>query len=204
MKSPTLKIITPCYEKHIGFLYGLSDKIRESCNVAGVYYDHLIDTNKCYPGLSRNKLLDWIKDEDYVAFMDSDDYPLKPWAKEIYSCLKYHDVVYGDYIEHETGKIHKSRVFDYELFLKQDFIPFSTVAMRGYIANKIRFKPIQKAEDWVFLHETYKITKDFFYLAEPLVVRRTKTSINRSYIPIYRKLKRLYKDYKARQIIKSL
>ena len=199
-----LKIITACCEDHKRFLPELSKKIKISCGNAGVDYDHLIDTGRGFPSEARNRLLEQVNDDDYVAFLDADDYPLWNWAEMICRHLKVFNVVYGDYIIKETKKIYYSQEFDYDEFLKNNFIPLSTVAMEGNIAKQVRFRPIYYGEDWVFLHEVYKVTQDFFYIPLACIVRRVDTSINKSNIPVYRKLRRLYRKYKVKQIIKTL
>ena len=199
-----LKIITACCEDHKRFLPELSKKIKISCDNAGVDYDHLIDTGGGPTYEKRNRLLEFIEDTDYVAFLDADDYPLEWWAADICVKLRDHDVVYGDYIIKGAGRIYYSQKFDYDEFLKNNFIPLSTIAMRGSIAKQVRFMPIYYAEDWVFMHEVYKITQDFFYIPGANIVRRIDTSFNKSNIPGYRKLRRLYRKYKVKQIIKTL
>jgi len=198
-----LKIITPVGECHKHFLPYLSEKIRKSCARAGIMYNHLIDEDKGFPSMARNRLLENINNDDYVAFIDADDYPCDAWAETI-SQFFDHDVIYGDYCSYENGDIYRSQRFDYEKFKKVNFIGFSTVAMKGSIARQVRFQPIYYAEDWVFMHEVYKVTQDFYYIPFMITVRRIDTSINRGVIPVYRKLKRLYRIHKVKQIIEKL
>lgn len=200
-----LKIITVSSPDHIKFIDSCKYKVKNAADYANIDYEHLIKIDYLKEGQSvfRNILLKQINDNDIICFMDADDYPSHFLFKNI-KYLQTYDIIYGNYKFIESQEIIKSNIFNKELFLKKNFIPFSGSLVRGNVAKQAIFNNIKHGNDWHYWHQLVVKGFKFKYINEIFSHRRELTSYKRSNIPVYRKLRRLYRNYKVKQMIKQL
>ena len=182
-----MKVLTAFDHRHIKYLH--------TCiNSTGCTHLIRFDEGKG-KAYAMNDLLKQVHDNDWVAVLDADDIALPAMFDKTDA-----DVIYGDYIELETGKKVISKPFDFDGFKEQNFIPYSGTLIRGKFA-KTQYPDIWHGNDWLWWWRMIHAGAKFEYLPGARSIRRIRTSYKRCRIPVYRKWKRLQNDKKVKKQI---
>lgn len=195
-----MKVLTAYNEQHEKFLWECTQSVPDG-------FEHVIQYDEGRgKAWAMNQMLQGIADDDVIVVCDADD-RLMPIIEDLVWMLDRHDLVYGDvYEEDESGnvKIYRSRSFDINVFKTQNFIPFSGVMMWGWFAKKVTYPDCFPVEDWIWWHRLYQHSQNFGYSNFVHATRRVWTSNVARNIPVYSKIRRLMRNYKAKQVIKSI
>lgn len=195
-----MKVLTAYNKKHEYFLSYCKDSVPK-----GV--EHLVQFDEGNgKAWAMNKLLKKVSDNDVVVVCDADDM-LSPQIQKIEWMMSDYDLVYGDVYElSESGEksLRKSKSFDINLFKKENLIPFSGVMLWGWLAKRHLYPDCFPVEDWVWWHELYQHSQRFGYSGYVHATRRVWTSNVARNIPVYSKINRHIRNYKAKRIIKSI
>jgi len=193
-----IRVLTVCGEKHAPLIKRCSGSI-PSRVVHNVIYDHL---NKG-KHIKFNKLVESVKDDDICFLIDADDWykPNAFYASRI-NLMKTYDFVYGDYID-TNDVVYKSRDFDKKLLKKINYIPYSTVMVKGWLL-RVGFDDTPHTGDWITWHKILQLTDKFHYEPGIVCVRDVSTSYFDDHRPIIGKIKRLIRNYRAKQKIKKI
>ena len=207
MKIDVITICSPAHEK---FLKQLVAQVQLCSAMTAFDVSHKVLHDENWQGQSmfRNQLIQ-NSNSDLIAFMDADDLPETNWLTKMVPEMFFHgyDVVYCDYrMEYKDGskKNIYTQPFDEARFRKVNFIPFSGSIIRTKIAQQCEFPDQPHGNDWLFWWCVYKCTKRFGYVSGLYVTRREWSSYKRSNVPVYRKLRRLWRDWKVRNQIKRV
>jgi glycosyltransferase involved in cell wall biosynthesis len=194
-----MKVLTAYNKQHEQFLQDCSASIPTGA-------EHLVQFDEGKgKAWAMNQLLKRVDDNDIVVFCDADDM-LMPLQESKFLLLRY-DLVYGNAYEmDQLGNVtlRRSQPFDLELFKKQNFIPYSGVMTWGWLAKKVAYPDYFPVEDWIWWHQLYQHSGKFGYSGCVHSKRRVWTSNVARNVPVYSKITRLIRNYKAKQIIKSI
>jgi len=197
--SKKITVIIPFTKKHEKYIQGAIKSIPKDIRVI-TYFDELY----MGPWFCRTKLARQVETE-WIAMLDADDIclPIRfnidyPDADFIYTNFKT--------VNHKGyTKVHKLNPFDFDLLLKKNIIPFSTVIFKKSILEKIPFpigySPKTKGLDWLWNIQVARAEFKVVLIPEITVSRRTYTSHFHSSIPVWRKFKRIYQNRKVRKLI---
>lgn len=188
-----LRILTCCGIKHEKYLDSCKDSVKQIPHP----HEHLVATGDETKAVLMNRLLKQVNDDDIVIVLDADDVFIGNPSKSIRK-LDTRDLVYRDVVnmDEDGSEVYvKSRPFDKELFKKKNFIPYSGVAMKGWLAKSEPYPDLVHGNDWNFWWSLRQHSTDWTYVQGTFVRRRTWTSHKRCDIPVYRKLRRLWREY---------
>ena len=146
------------------------------------------------PGYCRNYGISKSKSK-LIAFLDSDDF----WTKDKLSLqIKYmiktnSPFTYTDYIsfyQKESsnkilGETNITKKLDFKSFIKNSSINTSTMIVTRKLIENIKFRNLEKLEDYIFKCEILKKHKNFFALKSPKATayyRLLKTARSKSKI----------------------
>jgi hypothetical protein len=153
-----------------------------------------------------NRLLERVDVNGTIVVLDADDTLNWNIIERNIALLDKYDVVYGDVVNFSMdGKeIYHSMPFCPKTFKKKNFIPFSGTVINGWLAKFEPYPDIFHGNDWLWWHLLLQHSSRFHY--EPGIVanRRTWTSYKRCNLPVLRKIKRKYYDFKVRQKINEI
>jgi len=196
-----IKVLTACGNRHKEFI----DSCLSSTNNMDCVHILSIDEFDEGKGVVMNRMLSGVKDDDIVALLDADDTACEGWLDNV-KYLKDYDLVYGNTLNYSptTRELYRSRDFDKELFLKYNFIPYSGVIMKGWLAKQAPYPNIVHGADYYWWHLLLQYSDKFKYVDKIFCTRRTHTSYRSCNIPVYRKLRRLYREYKLHKMIDSI
>tara|TARA_B100001564_G_scaffold93187_1_gene75892 strand:- start:176 stop:943 length:768 start_codon:yes stop_codon:yes gene_type:complete len=120
------------------------------------------------PGYCRNLAIK-SSNSKFIAFLDSDDYWNKKKLSEQIEFMKKNDFsfTYSDYISFYQlqnkkkiiGKTKITKSLDFKEFTKNSSINTSTMVVSRKLINKIKFKDLEKMEDYIFKCEILKKKK---------------------------------------------
>lgn len=151
------------------------------------------------------KLLSRVNDYDIVCIMDADDMATTKMFSNIQLLDKY-DLVYGDVInvdQQGNRTYYKAQPLDLKIFKKNNIIPVSGVVAKGWLLKREEYPDLFHGKDHLFWWKLLKHSDKFHYEPGVVAIRRTWTSYKRCDIPVYRKLRRLYYEFKLHQLIKK-
>jgi len=197
-----VKILTACSIEHKKYLKSC---LRSTHNQNCIHY-YEIDKRREGKGVLMNRLLESVNDNDIVGVLDADDMAAPNWIERI-GLMKTFDLVYGDTMNikaNDDGQRYVSRDFDKELFRKINFIPYSGTLIKGWLAKSVEYPNLVHAADWLYWHRLLQHSDSFHYAPGIVSIRRTWTSHRKCNIPVYRKIRRLYRDYKVKQLINEI
>lgn len=149
-----------------------------------------------------NLLIADLNDDDICFLIDADD-EATPLMFERTELMKDYEVVYGDSLNGDV--VYKSKPFDIELLKKENYIPYSSVMIRGSVLKNNPYPTeVSYAADWLYWNRLAKNGYKFHYEPSVVVMRDVSSSMFLSKIPVYRKLKRLYMVRCGRKEINKL
>ncbi len=148
------------------------------------------------PGYCRNLAIK-SSNSRFIAFLDSDDYWNKKKLSEQIEFMKKNDFsfTYSDYISFYQlknkkkiiGKTKITKSLNFKEFTKNSSINTSTMVVSRKLINKIKFKDLEKMEDYIFKCEILKKKKVKAY------------KFNRPYA-----FYRIYKENRSSSTIKNI
>ena len=193
-----IKILTACGIKHERYL--------ESCinSVKDMDCEHIYEVADDTKAVIMNRLLKRVNNDDIVGVLDADDIAVYNWLNVDF---RNYDLVYGNVLnknENGTMILREGGVFDKELFKTTNLIPYSGTLLKGWLAKSEPYPDIPHGNDWLWWHRLLKHSDKFLYVPRICAIRRTWTSHKRCDIPVYRKVRRLYREYKVKEMIKQL
>jgi len=197
-----IKVLTACGLKHEKYL----DSCKESVAANSVPHEHLVAIGDSMKGTMMNRLLKEVDDNDIVCLLDADDLADPNWLDNA-KYLDHYDLIYGDtwnINKDGSGERYVSKEFNWEEFQHKNFIPYSGVMLVGWLAKEVPYPNLVHAADWYYWHQLLQHSVHFGYIDKVFTTRRMWTGYRRSNIPVYRKLRRLYREYKVKKLIKAI
>lgn len=193
-----IKVLTACTEKHLPYL----DECKQSVARSRVAHTHIVSVGNESKATHMNRMLKSVSNDDIVAVMDADDKARPDWLENA-SFLGGFDLVYGDVVNntHDSHETIFSMPFDKGVFKRKNFIPYSGVILKGWLAKSEPYPEIVHGNDWLWWWRLLQHSDRFLYVPQVFCIRKTWTSHKRCNIPVYRKIRRLYRDYKVKQKI---
>lgn len=197
-----IRVLTAYNDRHAKYIEGCRQSVKavfDDC-VHHVQYDN--NKGKAW---AMNQMLTCVEDDDVVIVLDADDTLFGDVALAVAS-MREHDVIYGNVFEQRglMVSLRESREFDYSLFKKKNFIPYSGTLVSGWIARRVKYPDIYHGNDWLWWHRIYQISDRFKYSGLIHCTRSIGTSYKDCKIPVYRKLKRLYYERQVKKLINEL
>ena len=196
----SIKILTAVGLKHTEFI---SDCVKSTIDFAEHLYE--IDHKGEGKAAIMDRLLRKVNKYDIVGMLDADDMATpEMFSQHRIDLLNRYDVVYGDLHnvdENGTVTVYSGQPFNRRELYRQNIIPFSGVLMNGWLAKREKYPTQRHVGDWLYWNSLIKHSVKFRYEPGIVAQRRTYTSYYGGGVPGLRKVKRLLRDYKARQII---
>ena len=195
LRKPMLYIVTACALDHVKYLPDCNNSVMTLMKMLPFDVDYTVKIDEFGRGSAHiiNEVISRVGNDDMFMILDADDFML-PNIVNLFHYIEDYDVVYGDRIS--IGKktvVERAPEFNRKLLRKQNIIPGGCTLMRGSVLRK--WPDIPHGQDWVFWRS---INARFKHVPVMVWVRRSDTSTKASKIPVYRKLRRLYRNYKLR------
>lgn len=194
-----IRILTAYHKPHEKYLDGCIESVKKSfngCAVHDVQYDW--GRGKAW---AMNTMFSRVKEDDIVGFLDADDFARPEMMWNLPEMI-LSDVVYGDVMncdKNHSHEVFKSQEFDKDAFKERNFIPYSGTLVNGWLLKKVSYPDLYHGNDWNFWWSLTQYTDKFHYTGCTVAKRRTWTSYKRCNIPVYRKIKRLYYQWRVKQ-----
>ena len=159
-----------------------------------------------------NNLIKNLNDDDIVFLIDADDMAYPEWFEaDRLALLKDYDLVYGDCLNATAitdqdvfGKYFWSRPFWTELLKRENYIPYSTVIVKGWLLKKVGYDDTPHVGDWMTWHKMLQHTNKFVYYPGVCCIRDTSTSYFDTGNKYVVWLKRKIRNYFAKRNIKKI
>jgi len=193
-----IRVLTVCGEKHAHLI----DRCKKSIP-KGIRHDIIFDSLNVGKHIQMDKLVEDISDDDICFLIDADDwYKPNAFYSSRVNLMKKYDFVYSDFID-SNDVSYKSRPFDKELLKSINYIPYSTVIVRGWLL-RVGYDSTPHTGDWITWHKMLQLSDKFCYSPGIVCVRDVSTSYFDDHRPIIGKFKRLIRNYRAKQKIKKI
>jgi len=193
-----IRVLTVCGEKHAHLIERCTNSVPR-----GIAHDILYDYDNKGKHVYMNIFADMVDNDDICYLIDADDWyrPNAFFPARIELMDKY-DFVYGDYID-TNNSVYKSRTFDPELLKKICYIPYSSVMVKGWLL-KVGYDDTKHTGDWITWNKMLVLTDNFHYEPGIVCVRDVSTSYFDDHRPVIGKIKRLLRNYNAKQKINKI